>query len=223
MDKTALKRLLKRVHAVNEHCGFLAWDPAMIEQRPLGDPGPGYPRLYPSSTTSPRLFMSYGWSRDEKHHVYESDLWVDAFAGWLFGRGYEIWFDRDPRNFELGLNAYQVLVRMNDCNYYIPVITNEFVERVSNPNGVGPLVWEWEHALRMYPRYLTIIAIWLSGDLPAPLSAENTVDIRDEPSPWGERLEAIFPKAAPGKLGVPRIPAPERPPDPESWPALIPY
>ena len=103
-DPALIQQVLTRVQVVNERSGFLAWDLQRIAEDPLSDPGPAYPRLRPLAPGSARLFISYSWSRDNVHNAFDSDLWVDAFAGFLFNRGYDIVFDRDPRNFDKGLN-----------------------------------------------------------------------------------------------------------------------
>jgi hypothetical protein len=141
----------------------MAWDPEKLALDPQGDPGPAYPRLRPPTPDSPRLFISYGWSRDEKHDTFESDLWVDAFAGFLFGRGYDIVFDRDPRNFGKDLSWVALLIRMNDCNYFVRVISDAYVERISAPDPTGAVVAEWNHAVELFPEWLTMIGIWHSG------------------------------------------------------------
>lgn len=224
LDKESLASVLRRVEAVNRRFGFLAWDPERLVEDPRGDPGPKYPRLTPPTPESPRLFISYGWSRDETHHTYESDLWTDAFAGSLFNAGYDIWFDRDPRNFDKGLNWFQVLTRMNDCNYFVAILTDSYVERISSPQAAGPLVAEWQHALRLFPKFLTMIGIWHSGSkLPAELPGANVVDIRGNPAPWGGLLDEMFPPAAPGAHAIPKLPPPDRPPDPDQWPKYQPY
>ena len=224
LDEQSLEKVLTRAEDVNRRHGFLAWDPERLASDPLGDPGPRYSRLRPPTLESPRLFISYGWSRDETFQTYESDLWADAFAGYLFNAGYDVWFDRDPRNFDKGLNWFQVLTRMNDCSYFIPIITDRYVERVSSPSGAGPLVAEWKHALGLFPEFLTIIGIWHSGSkLPEGLSEANVVDIRSNPAPWGGPLDEMFPPAASGAHGIPSLPPPNRPPDPDHWPKYRPY
>ena len=137
---SVIQQLLQRVDAVNRRAGFMAWDPEKIALDPRGDPGPEYPRLRPPAQDSPRLFISYGWSRDETYDTFESDVWVDAFAGFLFGRGYDIVFDRDPRNIEKGLSWLALLTRMNDCNFFVPIISNEYVERISSQRAAGAVV-----------------------------------------------------------------------------------
>lgn len=226
LDPPGIEQVLKRVDAVNRRSGFLAWDPAKMALDPSGDPGPAYPRLRPPTPKSPRLFISYGWAPDDVHRTFESDLWVDALAGFLFGRGYDIFFDRDPRNFQKGLNWFQVLTRLNDCNYFVPILTESYLQRVSSPDGAGPLVAEWNHARKLFPTFLTFIGIWRSGaPLLAPLGAENTIDVRstDHVAAWSEPIAAMFPPAVDGKRGVPRLPAPARPPDPPHWPKFQPY
>ena len=221
---SVIEQLLQRVEDVNRQAGFMAWDPEKIAADPRGDPGGEYPRLRPPTKESPRLFISYGWSRDQTHDAFESDLWVDAFAGLLFGRGYEIVFDRDPRNFDKDLSWPAVITRMNDCNYFVPIISGAYVERISSPEATGAVVAEWNHAVRLFPEWLAMIGIWHSGSvIPKPLTKANTVDVRDDPSPWAVGIEEMFPTATPGRHGVPQLPSPERPPDPPHWPTYRPY
>lgn len=222
--ESVIEQLLERAAVINKRQGFMAWDLEKLALDPRGDPGPAYPRLRPPTQDAPRLFISYGWSRDESHDTFESDLWIDAFAGFLFGRGYDIVFDRDPRNFHKGLSWQALLVRMNDCNYFVPIISDAYIKRISAPNAVGAAVTEWNHALKAYPEWLTMIGIWHSGStLLEPLTNANTVDIRDDPSPFGPKIAEMFPDAPTGSCAVPQLPAPERPPDPPGWPTYKPY
>jgi hypothetical protein len=222
--QSVIEQLVQRVEAVNTRYGFMAWDPEKIALNPRGDPGLEYPRLSPPTHEAPRLFISYGWSRDETDDTFESDLWVDAFAGFLFGRGYDIVFDRDPRNFEKGLSWLSLLIRMNDCNYFVPIISDAYLERISSPQPQGAVVAEWNHALKLFPEWLTMIGIWHSGSpLPEPLTEATMVDVRDDPSPWAAGIAEVFPEAPPGGVGMPNMPAPDRSPDPPQWPAYRPY
>jgi hypothetical protein len=69
-----------------------------------------------------------------------------------------------------------------------------------------------------------MIGIWHSGSkLPAELPSANVVDIRGNPAPWGGLLDEMFPAAAPGAHGIPKLPPPDRPPDPDQWPKYRPY
>src|SRR6266850_1128885 len=223
-----IEQLLRRAKQLNDRAGFLAWDPEKLAQNPIADPGLEYPRLSPPTPTSPRLFLSYGWARDEERvDDYGFDMWMDAFAGSLFNSGYEIVFDRDPRNFGKNLPAAAVLIRMNDCNVFVPIISEAYVARidVNSPLRGGWAAAEWNHACKAEAAgYLAFIGIWHSGPtLPPPLSPANTVDIRDEPIPWAPPIREMFPAAAPGCRGIPRLPSPDRPPDPPHWPAYRPY
>jgi hypothetical protein len=213
---------------LNQQQGFLAWDPEKLARRPQADPGPEYPRLSPPTPLAPRLFISYAWARDEEGiDDYEFDQWVDAFAGWLFGRGYEFVFDRDPRNFDKLRSALHLLIRMNDCNYFVPVVSEHYAARVdpNSPQHGGWAANEWRHATKAAEAgFLTFLGVWHSGSvLPPPLTPENTIDIRKDPSPWAKALATAFPAARDGHPAVPTLRTPDRPPDPPHWPAYRPY
>jgi hypothetical protein len=223
---SVLQQLLRRAKELNDRAGFMAWDPERLSAHPVADPGRDYPRLTPPTPESPRLFLAYAWARDENGvDDYGFDLWMDAFAGHLFNTGYDIVFDRDPRNFDKELSAGAVLIRMNDCNFFVPVVTEQSAARLAAGGAAGWAVAEWNHARQAAEAgFLAFIGIWYSGDvLPAPLTAENTIDIRQEKSPWAPAIEEMFPAASPGGTGVPRWPAPKRPPDPAHWPKFRPY
>jgi hypothetical protein len=197
-DPGTLKAFLTRVSMVNKQAGFLAWDPGKLKQDPVAEPGAEYPRLRPVSSQS---------------------LWVDAFAGSLFGRGYDIYFDRDPRNIDKLTDWLTVLRRMSDCNYFVSILTDQYIQRITDPHASGPLVAEWKHALMMYPDHINFIGIRKSDmKLPKPFTRKNTIDVRKNHSAWGENIKAVFPDG-----GIPTIPPPNRPADPPHWPAYIPY
>jgi hypothetical protein len=59
--------------------------------------------------------------------------------------------------------------------------------------------------------------------VPGALTEANTVDVRDDASPWAAAIGEMFPEASPGRRGVPKLPAPKRPPDPPHWPKYRPY
>ena len=98
---------------------------------------------------------------------------------------------------------------MNDCNYFIPVVDETYAERVAEPNGVGPLVAEWNHARKFFSTRLAFIGIWRSGStLPEPLGEQNTIDVRVDVdgdaslgAPWAQSIAEMFPAAAPGNRG----------------------
>jgi hypothetical protein len=220
-----LRTLLSSVGETNRRAGFLGWDPAMRARRPLGDPGRAYPRLHPVTADHPRLFISYSWSQDMNLKTGEPDHWADAFAGFLFGRGYDLVYDRDPRNVDKGLSWYDLLFRMNDCNYFVFIITERLLSRFGS-SEVGAAAAEWKHAVQGYPDWFTFIGIWRSGtDLPHPFDAANLVDVRSDENraPWSAPISRMFPAAPQGEWGRPLLPPPHRPPDPPQWPAYVPY
>ncbi len=227
---SVIDQLIQRTATIQQRYGRRFWHPEAIALDPVGDPGRTYPRLTPPTPESPRLFISYAWDRDEKmFDTYEEDLLVDDFASFLFNRGYDIVYDRDPRNFGKKLKWTDMLMRMIDCNYFVPIITKAYLERISSPKVEGALVAEWSHARQLFPKMLTFIGIWQSRSaLPEPLTLANTVDVRQEQdtvswSPQGESIRQMFPDPIPGRRGVPNLPAPVRPPDPPHWPKYQPY
>jgi len=173
-DPNTLRAFLIRVQEVNSQSGFLSWDPDMLQENPIGEPGEEYPRLKPVTKEHPRLFISYGWATDDGWNSYETDLWVDAFAGSLFNRGYDIYFDRDPRNVNRLVNWLTVLSRMRDCNYFVAILTDDYVKRITDSDANGPLVAEWKHALMLYPEFMSIVGIRFSDlELPKPFTRKN--------------------------------------------------
>jgi hypothetical protein len=52
----------------------MAWDPENLALDPRGDLGPPLPATPSPTEGYPRLFISYGWSRDETYDTFESDL-----------------------------------------------------------------------------------------------------------------------------------------------------
>ena len=225
-SSTIVPLLLRRAKELNDRHGFLAWDPEKLERDPAGDPGPGFPRLTPPTAGSPRLFLSYAWARDDPQYMdgaYESDLWMEAFAGTLFGRGYDIVYDRDPRNADKELSDIHVLRRLCDCNFFVPVFTELYAGKIADDAPMTSAVAaEWYLARELADAgFLTFVGMWRSGDPPpAPLGEHNTFDMR-EAAPWDRK--DVFPAAGAGERAVPGVPAPDRPPDPEDWPRPVPY
>jgi hypothetical protein len=52
-----------------------------------------------------RLFLSYRWSYDDD----DVGFWVEEFASWLFNRGYDIVYDRDPRHIDKDFTSNDLL------------------------------------------------------------------------------------------------------------------
>jgi hypothetical protein len=218
--KTVLEQLLLRARFLNDRAGFLAWDPDRLLEEPDGDPLT--PRLPPATPAEPRLFISYVWEEGEH------EQWMDAFAGMLFNDRYGIVYDRDPRNADGRLSAQAVQIRMVDCNVFVPILTDTYIERVAGgawsgstwSGATGAAGAEWGRALRLLEEgYLGFIGIWLSGGpLPPPLTPANTVDARSDPDIWSGPIREMFPPPRPGCRGVPALQPAERPPDPAGWP-----
>jgi hypothetical protein len=219
--------MLKRSRQLVDRSGFMAWDPQRLKAEPMGDPGPHVVRLPPPTPTAPRLFIAYAWMQDDPNQLdgaYENDMVTYAIAGGLFNRGYQIVFDRDPRNLDKGLNEIDVLRRLYDCNYFVPIITKHYLEKIAPGTPTRNMVGaEWDLTCQLADAgFLIFAGIWLSGDaLPPPLNAANTVDAR-EGSNFTPELISRFPPAAPGAHGIPWLPAPHRPPEPADWPVFDP-
>ena len=223
-DGTIVPLLLKRAKELNDRQGFLAWEPEKLARDPQGDPGPAFPRLAPPTAQSPRMFLSYAWARDDPQYMegaYESDLWMEAFAGTLFGRGYDIVYDRDPRNADKGLSDIHVLRRLYDCNFFVPVFTELYAAKIADDaRATSAVAAEWNLARELAEGgYLAFLGVWRSGDPPpAPLDDDSTFDMR-EAAPWGR--DDVFPAAVAGGRAVPGLQAPDRPPDPDDWPKPV--
>jgi hypothetical protein len=224
VSETVLEQLLARAKEINDRQGFMAWDPGRLAEEPDGDPMT--PRLSPPTPTEPRLFISYVWEPGEH------EQWMEAFVGNLFNTGYDIVYDRDPRNGDGRLSAAALQIRMMDCNVFVAVLTETYVERVAGgawdggtwSGSTGASGGEWGRAIRLSEGgYLTFIGIRLAGErLPQPLTEANAVDARSDSTPWDGPIGEMFPPASPGGRGVPRIRLPDRPPDPEQWPKYQP-
>lgn len=218
-DPGVLQAFLSRTTVVSKQYGRQLWYPQDLQARPVSEPGMHYPRLHPVTAESPRIFISYGWSTDNGWENYEPDLWVDEFASQLFHLGYDIYFDRDPRNIEKLVDWITIIRRMNDCNYFVPILTDSYIKRLNNPGSAGPLIVEWKNALMLHPEFISFIGIRLSSlPLPKPLTTKTVLDLRKDPIARSKAIEAIFPRG-----GRPAIPPPNRPPDPDYWPKYIPY
>jgi tetratricopeptide (TPR) repeat protein len=217
--------LLKRSRTLTDSTGFMAWSPDRLKADPMGDPGPHVLRLPPPTPTAPRLFISYAWTQVHQtplNRGYHNDMFTYAIAGDLFNRGYQIVFDRDPRNLDKGLSEIDVLRRLYDCNYFVPIVTERYIEKIAPDTSTRNMGGaEWDLACQLADTgFLVFAGIWLSGDtLPPRLSAANTVDARAGRN-LSPELRARFPQAAPGAYGIPWLPAPQRPPEPADWPVF---
>jgi hypothetical protein len=109
----------------NKQWGVLTWDPDLLEQDRRAEAAGEEPIR---AVGSPRLFISYRWS-----HAVGTIGGVDFFAGALFGRGYDLVFDRDPRHLDKHLTAYDVLLLLHGCTHFVPLMTDELVDHLAAP------------------------------------------------------------------------------------------
>lgn len=226
-DGRIVPELLKRSRHLTDRTGFMAWSTDRLKKQPLGDPGPHVARLPPPTPTAPRLFIAYAWAQDDPTQLdgaYENDMITYAIAGDLFNRGYQIVFDRDPRNLDKGMTEIDVLRRLYDCNYFVPIVTERYVEKIAPDTSTRSMVGaEWDLACQLADAgFLVFAGIWLSGNrLPPRLSPANTADVR-EGGNLSPELGSRFPRATHGAHGIPWLPAPRRPPEPADWPVFDP-
>jgi hypothetical protein len=179
------------LHAPNRiglRYGRLLWDPALLEQDMQAEAAG---ERLPPIAGAPRLFISYRWSDD----VIE-DVLIDELAGRLFGNGYDIVFDRDPRHLDKGQSADDVLNLLHGCSHFLPVVTDDLRSYLARPRAgaKSALDLEWELARKLSRRNngLRWLSLWTSGDrLPRALATRPFVDLREGGS---GALDVAFPR-----------------------------
>jgi len=172
---------------VSERAGVLIWSPDLLEQDLQAEAAN---LLLPAITGAPRLFISYRW-----HEVPGEDTLVDMLAGRLYGHGYDIIFDRDPRLAAKGLDAEGVRDLMRGCSHFLPVVTESLRDYLDGPRQTPPsaLDHEWDLGRRLARRQppLKWLGLWTDGErLPRALARRPHVDLRTSPL---EALDAVFP------------------------------
>ncbi|WP_372529275.1 hypothetical protein [Piscinibacter sp.] len=172
---------------VSERAGVLIWAPELLEQDLQAEAAGA--RL-PPVLGAPRLFISYRW-----HEVPSEDTQIDFLAGRLFGNGYDIVFDRDPRLAARGLSAQDVLELLRGCSHFLPVVTGPLRAYLaqSRPGPPSALDHEWALARRLARRRkpLQWLSLWVDGErLPRALARRPYLDLREA---LFERLDAAFP------------------------------
>jgi tetratricopeptide (TPR) repeat protein len=229
-ERRLVPELLKRSMILSQRAGFLAWDPDRMAADPEGDPGPSVVRLSPATPEAPRLYISYAWSQDDfskLESAYNDDLLVDELAGYLFSAGYKIVYDRDPRTLNKGFSELHVLRRLYDCNFFIAVLTERYLAKISpGASARGMAGAEWDLADQLAQAgFLSFIGVWLSGEpLPTIFNEFNTIDLREHSGlvMFDENIRKMFPRSAAGQPGVPKLTAHPRPPEPADWPKYVP-
>jgi len=178
---------LKRPDLVSREHGRLFWDLDLVHQdmetERLG-------RHLPRATDAPRLFLSYSWGHDD-----ETIFWIEEFAGWLFNRGYDIVFDRDPRHKAKGFTSNDLLWLLAGCSQMIALIDDGYQERIRDPKRTSPLCQEFAlapHFFRQF-RQPRLLGLWIKGErLLPPFTPQWVVDYRDEDA-YRARRDAAFP------------------------------
>ncbi|MEO8133381.1 MAG: hypothetical protein ABI831_05350 [Betaproteobacteria bacterium] len=171
---------------ISRRHGVLAWSPDLLEQD-LQAEADG--EILPAIIGAPRLFISYRWS-DE----VSEDTLVDFLVGGLYGRGYDIAFDRDPRVRDRGLNADDVLGLMHGCTHFVPVVTDELrrylARRRTGPQSALDREWALARKLSQPRNGLRWLSLWMHGErLPRALATRAHVDLRDN----HDALDHVFP------------------------------
>lgn len=162
---------------LNRSQGMQAWDPKLIK---LDLEAERHGRELPPPIGAPRLFLSYCWSWGKQ----SSDMQIiDFFAGDLFNRGYDLVFDRDPRHFEKGLSAEDLLLLLPSCTHFLALITKEYTDRIMNPghHRTSPVRQEWALAtnLSRSNKRPVFMGLWFSGnELPRPFTPDTVLDFR---------------------------------------------
>jgi hypothetical protein len=124
-DSRGVRFALAAPRESNLQWGVLTWDPDLLEQDQRAEAAGEEPIR---AVGSPRLFISYRWS-----HAVDTSGGLDFFAGALFGRGYDLVFDRDPRHLDKHLTAYDVLLLLYGCTHFVPLMTDELVDYLAAP------------------------------------------------------------------------------------------
>ncbi|GIJ57445.1 hypothetical protein [Virgisporangium aurantiacum] len=139
-DSRGVLFALRAPRESNQQWGVLTWDPDLLDQDQQAEAAGEEPIR---AVGSPRLFLSYRWS-----HAVDTSGGLDFFAGALFGRGYDLVFDRDPRHLDKHLTAYDVLLLLYGCTHFVPLLTDELVDYLAGPPRTGktPIDLEMELA-----------------------------------------------------------------------------
>jgi len=184
---------LQRAEQVERQYGRMLWSRDLLRQD-LDAERRG--RVLPRARNAPRLFISYRWGFDA---AYDEDLSLDVheFAGWLFGRGYDLVYDRDPRHVDKGLGPAELLWLLPGCSQMIAIVTDGYQERVLDRAATSPVCQEFALAPHLYRanRQPTLLGLWIQGEqLREPVfSRAWIVDCRDRER-FDEKKGTSFPE-----------------------------
>jgi hypothetical protein len=173
----------------SERAGVRIWTTELLEQD-LQAEAVGGTHL-PTIIGAPRLFISYRW-----HELPSEDGRVEMLAGRLFGHGYDIVFDRDPRLAAKGLDAQGVRDLMHGCSHFLPMVNQPLCDYLAGPRSTpsSALDLEWDLARRLARRRLPLkwLVLWIEGKvLPRALARRPKLDLRERT--FGA-LDAVFPE-----------------------------
>ena len=166
--------------------GKLSWSPDLLEVECAAE-AVGAP--LPRAIGAPRLFLSYRWA----DNPFDDSL-IDHVAGLLYGSGYDLVFDRDPRHLDAGRSAEEVLSLMRACTHFLPLTTRDlcayFSAKRTGSKSALDLEWELARKLARSAHGLSWVTLWLNSDrLPRALISRPFVDLRVSHMPLG----AVFP------------------------------
>lgn len=190
-----LRDELRRAGDENAERGIEAWNRERLAARQAGRAGGA--RELPI-VGAPRIFISYRWES------LEHKAWVDRLSGDLFGRGYDVVFDRHPDEIDDPHGPDDIFFRIAACTIFLAVVTDAYVDAIE-PAGEASQSWsarEWEEAIALHrqadtlgdPDDLRIVGVRPSGSrLPPDLEPDSVVDLSDGPDDFG-RLDAPFPE-----------------------------
>jgi hypothetical protein len=183
---------LNRASEVERQHGRMLWDHELVQQDMKSEQGG---QLLPRASGAPRLFISYRWAFDATYDE-ELSLLIHEFAGWLFGRGYDVVYDRDPRHIAKGFSSDEILWLLPGCSQMVVLATDGYQDRIYESGCTSPACQEFSllpHLLRAngQPRPL---GLWLQGErLREPLFSKRwVVDFRDRDTFMAAR-ETSFP------------------------------
>jgi hypothetical protein len=170
-----VKAYLSRPAILSRQYGRCFWDPELVEQDAEAERAG---RHLPRPSGAPRLFLSYRWTYDDD----DLGSWVEEFASWLFNRGYDIVYDRDPRHVEKGFSSNDLLALLPSCSQMIALVTDGYQGRIRDPHQTSPVCQEFALAPRLYSaiRQPRLLGLWIHGEhLYPPFSSDWIVDVRD--------------------------------------------
>lgn len=177
---------LVRQGVIAKQYGRLLWEPELLNQD-LEAERSG--RLLPRPSGAPRLFIGHSWANDQ-----DVDIKVEEFAAWLFNRGYDLVYDRDPRHIEKGLSSDEILALLPSCSQMIAIVTDSYQERIRDPMRTSPACQEFSLAPQLYRlnKQPTLLGLWLQGEeLVQPFSAQWVLDCRHDEIFPGQRANSF--------------------------------